>query len=255
MRSSKLRPQATVKRSMSKFDKHFESRTVANSPLQQSSFVFYPEEELLRRAIAASPQTVREEAFAALDRRQGETDREERFVRVRAKRCAGCAETLAEDAANFAKTLPQSLFGNGNGEAFILPLGLFFERVETTKKMLCGTVPELDRFWEPLPFDPHRFRFVAEILNDAALATQTDELVRRAETNRKRAQTLSERIGDFCEKVIGEFYNRAGTAADMEHNGARLRFGALAGLCGELRNAALAFAAQCREKPKKTDEK
>lgn len=239
---------------MSKFDKHFGSRTVANSPLQQSSFVFYPEEELLQKAIAAAPETVRRETLAAIGRRQGETDREERFVRVRARRCAECAEKIAEEAEAFAKTLPQSLFGVGNGEEFILPAGLFFERVETAKKVLCGIVPELDRFWGPLPFDPHRLRFVAETLRDGVLTKQTDELVERIEANRKRAQTLSEEIGDFCEKVIEVFFERAGTAADTEHNGERMRFGTLAGLCGELKYAAQTFAAKCRKKPRKTDD-
>lgn len=239
---------------MSKFDEHFESRTGANSPLQQSSFVFFPEEELLRRAVAASPETIREEAFLKLDRHRGNLEQEERFVRKVVRRCVAIAETLASDAEQFAQTLPQSLFGAGGGDAFMLPLGLFFEQIQERSRVLSECLLDLDVFWTSVPVDFHYFLFLAELLPDEKLKEETDDLSRRFESNRIRAQRLSERIGTFRETVIDLFFERAGAASDLEHNGAGMRFGVLAGLCGELRYAAQTFAAQCREKPKQSNE-
>lgn len=236
---------------MSKFDEHFESGTVANQPLQQPAFAFYPEEALLQRAIAAAPDVVRKEAFSALDRRSGRLKGEEHFLRVCAERCAAVAEDLATDAADFAKKLPQSLFGAGNGSDFVLPIGLFFERVKARETVLRTILLDLDRFWEPDPFDPHRFSFAGEILSDRTLIEAIGALSARIDESRKRAQAFSERIGVFCETVTGTFFERAASISDLDHNGAGMRFGALAGLCGELRHAAQSFAAQCRENPPK----
>ena len=239
---------------MSKFDEHFESRTGANSPLQQSSFVFFPEEELLRRAVAVSPETVREEAFLKLDRHRGDLEQEERYVRKVVRRCAAAADALAEDAERFAQTLPQSLFGAGDGSAFMLPLGLFFEQIEERSRDLGDALLDLDAFWTTAPVDFHYFLFLAGLLSDEKMKDETNDLSARFENNRARAQRLSERIGNFREAVIDLFFERAGAASDLEHNGAGMRFGALARLCGELRYAAQTFAAQCREKPKQANE-
>ena len=239
---------------MSKFDEHFESRAVANSSLQQSSFVFFPEEELLRRAVETAPETIREEAFLKLDRHRGDIEREERFVRKILRRCAATADVLASDAEDFAQTLPKSLFGAGGGDAFMLPLGLLFEQIQEKSRVFSEALLDLDIFWTAVPVDFHYFLFLAELLPDEELKEETDDLSRRLENNRIRAQRLSERIGNFRETVIDAFFDRAGKAADLDHNGAGMRFGALAGLCGELRYAAQTFSAQCREKPKRTNE-
>ena len=239
---------------MSKFDEHFESRTGANSPLQQSSFVFFPEEELLRRAVAASPETIREEAFLKLDRHRGNLEREERFVRKIARRSATTAEALADDAERFAQTLPQSLFGAGGGDAFMLPLGLFFEQIQERSRALSECLLDLDVFWTTAPVDFHYFLFLADLLSDEKLKDETRDLSVRFASNRTRAQELSKCLGIFRETVIEQFFERAGKIADLEHQGAGMRFGALAGLCGELRYAAQNFAVQCREKPKRTNE-
>ncbi len=232
---------------MSRFDENPESRTVANSPLQQSSFVFFPEEGSIRRMIETHPDVFRDTADRALNEQDEKNQSDAGFLRARQTACAGYATELAKDAGQFAGSLPQTLFGTGDGAAYLLPVGLFFERVEQRKRRWGDILTDLDRFWETDGFDPHRFLFAAEVLRDPALAGRIRDVAERRDVIRGEAQRLSKEIGDFTETVIDAFFQRAGQAVDLNGSGAGMRFGTLIKLCGELRHAAESFAKRCRE--------
>lgn len=223
------------------------SRTVANSPLQQSSFVFLPEEEAARREILKAPEVFRAEARRGLDLRREEAKGERAALAKVAETAARAAGEIGSAAVAFAGDLPQTVFGGADGSAFVLPFGILFERVREQQNVLGSLLLRLDAARAPGWFDPDRFLFVAETLGDGELRTATERA--RAEDDAIMAviDRLSDGIGTFCETAVGAFYGKAADVFDLEHDGANARFGALRALCGELRHAAEQFAGKCRE--------
>lgn len=232
---------------MSKSDKDLESRTVANSPLQQSSFVFFPEEETIRKTILEDPTRSIEAAKAALEGQREKLNLRRSYLRDIYARAAQAASALSGLAATFAQKLPQSVFGVGNGEDFIIPLDFLFEQIKEQENELDLLLLDLDPFWQPDPFDPARFAFLDSVLPQANLAKEAAETGARGEAILSGARAFSERIGLFCRDVIEPFFVKAEQAADVEHDGAGMRFGKLGALCGELQSAADRFAKECKE--------
>ncbi len=220
---------------------------MANSPLQQSSFVFFPEEERLRRNIAANPEGFRAAAGKLLAEQNEAIAGREARLRVYAATCAEIADGVGKRMETFAQTLPQSLFGSGDGGAFILPLGMLFEWLNERKTALGNVLLAISTFWEEERFQTHRVETVAAVLGDEALMGEVAAAQNRQAAFFARAETLSARVAEFSEAVIGAFFTGAAEAADLDRNGRQMRFGAIAKLCGEARHAAETFSAQCRK--------
>ena len=233
---------------MSKSDKDIESRTVANPPLQQSSFVFFPEEKMIRKKILEHPELSIRAASAALEDQKKKLERQTAFLLSAYALGAQTGTELSALAASFTQKLPKSVFGVGEGGNFLLPLDLLFERVKACEMRLDRLILELDPFWQPDRFDPARFAFLETILPQANLQKEAEAVGAKGETIRTGARTLSERIGIFCQTAVEPFFQKAAEAADLEENGANMRFGKLGALCGELQNAAAQFARECTAK-------
>lgn len=219
---------------------------MANSPLQQSSFVFFPEEERLRANIAANPEGFRAAAKKLLAEQKEAVAAREARLRVYAATCAEIADGVGKRMETFAQTLPQSLFGSGDGGAFILPLGMLFEWLNERKTALGNVLLALSAFWETERFPTHRVETVAAVLGDETLMEEVVAAQNRRAAFFARAERLSARTAEFSESVIGSFFTEAEAAADLGNNGRQMRFGAMAKLCGEARHAAEIFSAQCR---------
>lgn len=230
---------------MSKSDNDRESRTVANSPLQQSSFVFFPEEEAVRRMILQAPETFRREAYAALDVQKKRLNGRKAQLAKAGKEVAGAAEEIGNEAIRFANRLPQSLFGTVNGSEWILDIGILFDRINAKSNAMARLTVSLESWREPDGFDPDRFLFAANVLNDPAVAKETEEVRQETEAVRAAAVGFAEKILTFCE-TVNRFFGQVAQAADLEHDCERARFGTVRSLCGELRHTAELFAKECR---------
>lgn len=227
---------------MSKFDKNFESRTVANPPLQQSSFVFFPEEEEICKRMLQNPELFCRGAKDALAAQGKKLGQRRRFLRACLETSAKGVRQIAVFANDFAKTLPKSVFGVGNGEAYLLPLGILFEQMKDYENGLNKVIVKLDRLCQPDPFDPARFALLESVIPEANVKTRAEKAAGEAETIYREAMALSREIESFCQTVIEAFFSKAGDAADLEHDAANMRFGKLSALCAELENAAARFA-------------
>ncbi len=230
---------------MSKSDNDRESRTVANSPLQQSSFVFFPEEEAVRRMILQAPETFRREAYAALGVQKKRLNGRKAQLAKAGKEVAGAAEQIGSDAINFANRLPQSLFGTVNGSEWIIDIGVLFDRINAKSSAMERLSVCLESWREPDGFDPDRFLFAANVLNDPAIAEATESVRQETEAVRTAAVGFGEKIASFCE-TVNRFFGQVEQAADLEHDCERARFGTVRSLCGELRHTAERFAKECR---------
>lgn len=233
---------------MSKSDKDLESRTVANPLLQQSSFVFFPEEKTIRKKILEDPERSIQAASSALEAQTAKLERQTAFLRAAYSAGAQTGQTLSALAVAFAQKLPQSVFGVGEGGDFLLPLDLLFEKIKACETKLDSLILDLDPFWQPDRFDPARFALLEALLPQANLQNKAAAAGAQGEAIRASAQGFSERIGAFCQTVIEPFFQKAAEAADWEGNGAGMRFGKLRALCGELQSAAAQFARECTAK-------
>ncbi len=223
---------------MSKSDKDLESRTVAKTPLQQSSFVFFPEEETIRKQLLKDPALTLQAAKTALENQQKKTEEQRTFVVACYRAAAKAAEDLSAAAKSFAQKLPQSVFGVGNGAEFLLPLDLLFERMRAGEVLFDRLILRLDPFWQPDRFDPARFAVLESVLPQANMAQKAEQAAKRGETVATAAKGLSESIESFLQTVVGPFTAQAAEAADLAHDGSNMRFGKLCALCGELQSAA-----------------
>lgn len=236
---------------MSKSDKDLESRTVANSPLQQSSFVFFPEEKTIREQLLKEPERTLQAAETAL---AAQIQKLEKRKTVFADCCwaaAKTAEELSAAAKSFAQTLPQSVFGVGNGEAFLLPLDRLFERVRFAEAELDRLILKLDFLLQPDRFDPSRFSFLESVLPQANIANRAEETGKNGEALFALAKELFRRIESFLTTVIEPFAAQAAEAADLANDGKAMRFGKLCALCGELQSAAAVFILEWKEQARK----
>ena len=236
---------------MSRSDKDPESRTVANSPLQQSSFVFFPEEETIRKQLLKDPDLTLQAAGKALEDQQKKIEERKTFVKTCFQAAAKAAKDLSDAAISFAQTLPQSLFGVGEGEAFLLPLDRLFERMRAGEVVFDRLILRLDPFWQPDAFDLSRFAFLESVLPQANMAKKAEQVAKKGETIQTAAKELSRGIDLFLQTVVRPFVNRAAEAADLENNGNQMRFGKLCTLCGELESAAERFAKEWNEQAEK----
>ena len=229
---------------MSKSDKDLESRTVANSPLQQSSFVFFPEEEKIRKKLLQNPDLTLQAAKNALEEQQKKVEKQTAFVAGCCQAAAKAAQELSLFAKSFAQKLPQSVFGIGNGEEFLLPLDLLFERIRVAEAKLNRLILGLDPFWQPDLFDASRFAFLDAVLPQANTKEKAEKAEQGGRTVRSAAQTLSGQIDAFLSTAVQPFFQKAGEAADLQKDGAGMRFAKLCALCGELQSAAGRFAGE-----------
>ena len=227
---------------MSKFDKGSKDRTVANTPLQQSSFVFFPEEETIRRKMLENPEEFLLGAENALEAKEKKIETEAHFLKACCQTAAKAAKDLSALAGTFSQKLPQSVFGVGDGSDLLIPLDSFFETLGEYESGFEKLLLKLDRFWQPEKFDPARFAFFESVVPKANVAEKAKLLGAQGEAIRRGARALSERIDAFCQTVIKPFFAKAGEAADLNGEGRNMRFGRLRALCGELQSAADRFA-------------
>ncbi|MBE6530125.1 MAG: hypothetical protein E7680_05985 [Ruminococcaceae bacterium] len=236
---------------MSKSDKDLESRTVANSSLQQSSFVFFPEEEKIRRQLLQNPKQTLQAAEEALLKQAKKIADWKLCLAECFKIAVAATEKLAPEAKSFAENLPQSVFGVGNGTEFLLPLDRLFECVRTTEAVLDGVILKLDPFLLPDLFDPSRFAFLESVLPQTKIATRAEEIGAKGKMICAAAKDFSARIEVFLSTVIQPFVMQAAKAANVDHDGNNMRFGTLCALCGELQSAAGVFTIEWNEQAQK----
>ena len=227
---------------MSKSDKDLESRTVAKSPLQQSSFVFFPEEEKIRKELLKNPELTLQAANNALVDQQKKIEKWKTFLQGCYQTAQKTVKALSAAAVSFAQKLPQSVFGVGDGNAFLIPLDFLFEKTRAAEYVFNELILKLDPFWQPDRFDPSRFAFLESIMPQANVADQAKRIGKNGDRVQNCARNLSEQIDSFLSTVIHPFVTQAASAADLDGDGANMRFGKLCALCGELQSAAARFA-------------
>ncbi len=238
---------------MSKSDKDLESRTVAKSPLQQSSFVFFPEEEKIRKELLKNPELTLQAANNALADQQKKVEKRKAFLQGCYQTAQQTAQALSAAAVSFAQKLPQSVFGVGDGSAFLLPLDLLFEKMRAAECVFDELILKLDPFWQPDQFDPSRFAFLESILPQANVANQAERLGQNGNRVQNCAREFSEQIDSFLSTVIQPFVTKAASAADLDGEGANMRFGKLCALCGEWQSAAARFAGEWEKRSQKLE--
>lgn len=229
---------------MLRFDKDPEGGTAADISGRQSPFV-YPGEELIRE-LRAHP------AKAVADAREALRRSAEEWTRT----AADCAEKIAEGSETaqavgrrvsaFGDRLPGGVFGVGNGEDQLLPLGLLTEKIRQAQSALGKLGVGLYQATERLSAGiPPEAMLTAELLENEELTEEIRRLRRMRSELLSVTDGMAEEIDRFLRGTVEAFFLRAEQAADLTHKGAEMRFSALRRLCGEFRNSADRFAAVC----------
>lgn len=222
------------------------SGTAATFSLRQSPFVFCPEDAEICRKMRERPEPFRDEAREAILAQEQSLRELTQELLARIADCRNAAEEGAKTVSAFGERLPVSFFGTGDGEAWMLPFGLMTEQVRQTQSLLgqagVGLYRIIERLTNPLPPGIEQ---TAEVLEDAALLRALESLRGSGRFLRSVSDEAAEENDRFLRGTVEEFFIRSAKAADLTHKGEKMRFSALARLCGEFRNAAQRYGALC----------